>query len=246
MDRKSRVIIGIFICLVTSIVVAQNSFILITVLYNETNAKRMQEYTTCLERNIAHQLIEKVHVIYDKARDDDDNKLLQVLKSKHVSLTYVTGRPTYSFCFKLANEHYPNKKIILSNADIYFNDTLLLLQEYDLTNKFLVLTRWNVQKNGKMQLQPARRGRDNIWSQDSWFFQTPLRDFIDDTIQLSTINCDTWIAYQAKKVGLVVINPCLDIQCCHLHLSQVRHLGNMLSPKGPGFGVPWSRLKTNQ
>ena len=246
MNKKNRTVIGIAIWLITSTIVAQNSFILITVLYNETNSKRMQEYTTCLERNMAHQLIEKVHVIYDKKRDDDDNKLLQLLKNKQVCLTYVTGRPTYSFCFKLANEHYPNKKIILSNADIYFNDTLLLLQEYDLTNKFLALTRWNVQKNGKMQLQPARRGRDNIWSQDSWFFQTPLRDFIDDTIQLSTINCDTWIAYQAKKVGLDVINPCLDIQCCHLHLSQVRHLGNMPLPKGPGFGVPWSRLKINQ
>ena len=243
---KSRRIIGILIWLATSTMFAQDSFILMTVLYNEIHGRRMQEYITCLERNMAHRLIEKVHVLYDTSRDNANNKLLQILKNQHVSLTYVTGRPTYSFCFKLANEYYPNRKIILSNADIYFNDTLLLLQEYDLTNKFLALTRWNVQKNGKMKLQHARRAKDNIWSQDTWIFQTPLRDFRVDTTQLSTINCDTWIAYRAKKVGLEVINPCLDIQCCHLHLSQVRHLGKMHSPKGPGYGVPWTRLRINK
>lgn len=244
MIKKNKIGLSLFIWLIVSNIVAQNNFILITVLYNETNIKRLQEYITCLECNVAHPLIEKVHVIYDRVRDDADNKLLQLLKEKSVSLTYVTGRPTYNLCFKLANKHYPNKRIILSNTDIYFNDTLLLLQEYDLTNKFLALTRWDVQRNGTMQLQRARYGRDNIWSQDSWIFQTPLPDFMDDTIQLSTINCDTWIAYEAKKVGLEVINPCLDIQCCHLHLSQVRHLGNMPSPKGPGFGVPWTKLKS--
>ena len=249
MGKKSRIITSILIWLITSCAVAQNSFVLITVLYNETNNERIQEYITCLERNLSHQLIEKVHVIYDRTRDDDDNKLLQLLKNKQVSLTYITGRPTYDFCFKLVNDCYPNKKIILSNADIYFNETLFKLVGYDLTGKFLALTRWNVEKNNKMQLEGySRYGRGNIYSQDSWIFQTPLRDCRDDTTQLGILHCDTWIAYRAKKVGLKVINPCLDIQCCHLHLSGVRHYEKMSFPKEKGiklhgFGVPWTRLK---
>lgn len=243
--KKSKIIFFVLCWLLGGSSFAQNNFILVTVLYNETNSKRMQEYITCLERNMAHQLIEKVHVVYDQARDDEENKLLKFLKDKGVALTYVRGRPTYNFCFELVNAYYPNRKIILSNADIYFNDTLFLLQDYDLTNRFLALTRWNVQKNGKIKLQHASSRRDNIWSQDSWIFQTPLCNFMDDSITLSSVNCDTWIAYRAKEAGLAVINPCLDIQCCHLHLSQIRHLGTMPSPTGSDFGVPWTKLEVN-
>ncbi|MGB8367546.1 MAG: hypothetical protein WCD44_04265 [Candidatus Babeliales bacterium] len=243
MLAKNKIIICILSWFIINSIVAGNGFILFTVLYNETNKQRMQEYISCFERNNIHPLIDEIHVIYDQTRDDDDNKLLQFLKNKGIPITYVTGRPTYNFCFMLANNCYSHKKIILSNADIYFNNTLLLLQDYDLTNKFLALTRWNVQKNGKIELQHASSRRDNIWSQDSWIFQTPLPSFVNDTIKLSTINCDTWVAYYAKNAGFDVINPCLDIQCCHLHLSQIRHLGNMPPPKGSGFGVPWTKLK---
>lgn len=201
------------------------SFILITTLYNETNSKRRQEFITCIDHNCAHPLIETVHVLYDTAKDNDANILLDYLKSKDVVITYVEGRPTYGMCFYIANQRYPNKKIIVCNGDIYFNDTLQYLIDYDLTGKFLALTRWEEWSDGSISPyhrgQKGRRrfGRETRDSQDAWIFQTPLRTFVKDDIRMGLPLCDCRIAYHAKEVGLHVFNPCRTIQCIHVHRS---------------------------
>ena len=222
--------------------VSESPFICITVLYNEVNTRRIQEYITCLDRNLAHKLIEKVHVVYDTSKDDQHNTLLKYLQSKGIAITFVEGRPTYGYCFALANTIYPDRSIILSNADIYFNHTLWLLQEYDLTNTFLVLTRWNIGKRGRMTLEYARRRKKNIWSHDVWMFKTPLRAFENDAIRVGTVYCDCRIAYQAKQAGLYVLNPCLSVQCCHVHKSRVRHRSTPSFNKKEILGVQWCRL----
>jgi len=48
----------------------KSPFILITTLYNETNHERVKEYITCLEKNLRHPLIDKIHVLYDTTKDD--------------------------------------------------------------------------------------------------------------------------------------------------------------------------------
>jgi len=228
-------------------------FILITVLYNEKNPKRLQEYLECFDLNLAHPAIQKIHVIYDTIKDDivdvSKNNMLNYLLSKNITISYITKRPSYNFCFDLANTRYHNQKIILSNADIYFNETLFLLLDYDLTNKFLALTRWNVQKDGtikphiRSKLLPEHRGNYKAYdSQDTWIFKTPLQKIADDTIQLGTKHCDGKIAYQAKKANLKVINPCLTIQCCHVHLSGIRDYDQQVQPTDKMTLVPWSIL----
>jgi len=199
------------------------SFVLITMLYNEKNPKRIKEYVTCLDRNIAHKLIKTIHILYDTTKDDGKNKLLKYLQQSGVTITYLSGRSTYGNCFELANRIYSNKKIILSNADIYFNHTLGKLVDYDLTGKFLALTRWDEKRHGV--LVPYRRysGVNAVDSQDVWIFQAPIDRFQEDDIPLGWPLCDGRIAYQAKKSGFRVLNPCMTIQCCHLHKSKVRN-----------------------
>jgi len=222
-------------------------FVLITMLYNEKNPKRVKEYITCLDRNIAHGLIEAIHILYDTTKDGGKNSLLKYLQQSGVTITYLNGRSTYGYCFELANKIYPNKKIILSNADIYFNHTLGKLVDYDLTGKFLALTRWDEKKHGA--LVPYRRysGVNTPDSQDVWIFQSPIRRFQDDDIPLGWPLCDGRIAYQAKKSGFRVLNPCLTIQCCHVHESQVRNYNKMqalLALKGVrSMPVTWTMLK---
>src|SRR6185312_9253148 len=115
--------------------------------------------------------------------------------------------------------------------DIYFNETLDLLRDYDLENKFLALTRWDVQKDGSLKPFIKSTGESFDGSQDVWIFKTPIKRFNNARMQLGTTWCDGKIAYQAKKEGLIVLNPCKSIQCCHLHLSNVR---NYKVTKKPG------------
>jgi hypothetical protein len=156
-------------------------------------------------------------VLYDVTDDDDDNFLFNYLKTRPVKISLIKGRATYGDFFKIANEKYPSSKIIVTNADIFFNETLWALKDYDLTNKFLALTRWDVLADGSLKM---RRDRD---SQDTWIFSTPLKKFKNDNVMLGVVGCDPEIAYHAHESGLRVINPCLTIRCCHLHLSNIRN-----------------------
>lgn len=222
-----------------------NKFILITNLYNEKDDKRIKEYIECLERNLAHPDIHTIHIIYDTSKDapeDTQNILLNYLKTKKVPLTYIDKRPTYNFCFSIANSLYQDKKIILSNADIYFNQTLHVLVNYDLTNKFLAITRWNVRKDGTLAPHAWPKGNWRTISQDVWIFNSPLRAFENGDIAMGTLHCDGQIAYQASKAHLKLINPCQTIQCCHLHLSEIRDYPVIPYPKGQAIHVPASTL----
>ena len=147
-----------------------------------------------------------------------NNTILKYLKTKPIKLSFVKGRTTFGQCFNIANTSYPNQNIIIANADIYFNETLNYLDEYDLSDKFLCLTRWDVEPNGNLKYFA-----NSIGSYDVWIFKTPIRKFLYDQIKLGTLNCDGAIAHQARVVGLKTSNPCKTVQCCHLHLSPIRN-----------------------
>lgn len=217
-------------------------FKLIIVLYNETNEERIAEYIICLEKNLAHDRIGQLHVVYDVSKDDNKNIILNYLKNENIPITYVSSRATYAFCFNLANELFPNSRIILSNADIYFNETLELLDDYDLTDKFLILTRWDIEKDGSLSLHSYSPKAEKSYSHDSWFFSTPLY-FKDGNVLIGTPGCDGTIASQAQKNGFGLLNPCFSIQGCHLHLSGLRNYEQKSAYPYTGLlPVPYDRI----
>jgi len=211
----------IYITLVSFLQRANTSenFVLITMLYNEINQERITEYITCLEKNIENPIIDCIHIIYDTSSDQLTNThpLKEYIQEKKNIITYTDERPGYGFFFWLANNHYPNKKIIIANADIYFNESLYFLQNYDLTNQFIILTRWNVIPDGSLTLYRSR------YSQDAWIFKSPLAQLEQCNICPGRVACDSQIAYFAICKGLTVSNPCLTIQACHIHNSGIRN-----------------------
>lgn len=220
----------------------QDGFILITSLYNENKKERIKEYKLCLLQNLNHPLIKKIHVFYDSQKDSSnhkENKLLQHIKTIPADLLTITtlkDRPTFQDCFDLANRRYLDQKIIIANADIFFNDTLYALYEYDLEHKFLGLTRWDLKENSVLKFY------NKINSQDAWIFKSPIRKFEKSTYKLGTLQCDNHIAYQAKKAGYLVQNPCLTIQACHLHLSDTRNYSQERL-NDPLASIPFTKLK---
>ena len=69
---------------------------------------------------------------------------MKILKTKKITLSKISGRPTFELCFTLANKLYPNNAIIVSNADIYFNekgysDKAIIHLENDDNEKFSFL-----------------------------------------------------------------------------------------------------------
>ncbi len=202
----------------------QDKLHLITMLYNETNPRRIQEYKTCLENNLRHSSIASIHVLYDTLKDDGRNEMLAYLKTRNVSISYIRGRPSFISCFELANAMFPASKVMLTNADIYFNDTLKILESYSLQDKFLAITRKEVGADGRLSYMRgnAYRGREE-GSADTWIFQTPIPLFERQDILLGTVFCEIELNYQVDKLGLAVINPYFTIDCLHVHLTPQRH-----------------------
>lgn len=215
-------------------------FVLITMLYNEKNKNRIDEYITCLKRNLEHPLIKTIHILYDTTTDSEVTVIKDFLNNHQLPITFINRRGTYQDCFDLANNHYPNKTIIIANADIYFNYTLNYLLNYDLTNKFLAVTRWDELSDGTLKLF----GHHVSDTQDAWIFKTPLKQFANKDIQMGVLDCDGRIAFQANQAGLKLLNPCKTLQCCHLHLSNVRNYGsrNGSYPWHEALLIPWSDL----
>lgn len=218
---------------------APETYTLITSLYHELHEARQNEYLACLERNLKHPMIEHIHIFYDVSLDSikpEQNVLLKTILVLPVSISFIYGRPSFSQCFSLANNQYVGKKIIIANADIYFNETLNKLDYIPLEETFITLTRWNVSKSGKPILFQNKR------SQDTWIFQSPIRPFKNDSYKLGTLGCDSYIAYQAQEAGMNVINPARTIQTCHIHKSGVRHYPSGFLPD-PAIGVPITSLE---
>lgn len=203
---------------------SEQKFILILPLYNEKSSQRIDEYLTCVQKNLAHPAIEHIHVLYDTTNDDAENKLLTQLQTYPISISYTHKRQTYGDCFALANELYSERTIILSNGDIFFNDSLHKLRSVDFTNLFVVLTCWNVHPDGSLHVRT--KGDPNILaydSQDAWIFRAPLPALDDVDICIGTLGCENRVAYEAQNAGMHLFNPCKTIQACHYHLSGIRH-----------------------
>jgi hypothetical protein len=200
--------------------------ILVTSLYNETVIERQEEYLNCLKENKDHPKIEKICIFYDRSKDDlNETSFLEKLNEYSEEIIFIDKRPTFHEIFDFVNESYPNRVVVIANADIYFDSTLNCLDYLNLNNTFLGLTRWNVDNTGNLESHPHynTQGMPAYFSQDTWIFKTPIRNFDELNIELGTYHCDGYIAYLAYKNGLKIANPCLSIKSHHLHNSNLRH-----------------------
>ena len=136
-------------------------FVFMTTLYEGISNARLKELSKCFEMNFHNQYIKKIYIFFET------NKTMQEL-SKYIKTDYsilnyllvedkfniilINKRPTYKMYFTYANNNIPNSKIIVSNTDIYMNNTLEKLVDYDMTGKFFSLTRWSENDDDKLYL----------------------------------------------------------------------------------------------
>ncbi len=167
------------------------------------------EIEYCLIDNIRNNKIDRIILFTDSVRGyhSTNEKLTQVITS---------GRLTYQKAFEYANTHLFGDICILSNSDIIFDESLMLFQAVDLTNKFYAITRHNLQPDNSLIFNDANA------CQDVWVFKSPLKMFPSD-FELGRPGCDNRIAWEAINSGLNVLNPCKIIRCKHLHLSNKRN-----------------------
>jgi hypothetical protein len=184
---------------------------LITSYYTSVNTDRQKEIDESLLNNTKNENIKKIYLLNDKIYDleflDDKTKIEQNIVNETSK-----QRLRFDYAIEFINEKLTGEICILSNSDIYFDDTLKLLNNTNYDNIFIALSRYEHDKLYNKAL-----------SQDSWIFMSPLKVNIKNLgFCFGILGCDNRIAYIAHEHKYKVINPSKTIKSHHLHDSKYR------------------------
>jgi hypothetical protein len=189
---------------------------LYTSYYQDKDPKRQKELLYCLKKNIENPLIDNIFLIVEGEVKLPINGKLIIIEE---------NRPTYRNFFDLINDtvRSVNDISIIANTDIYFNDTLQLI---DLREKqCIALSRWDKRKDG-LRLHNER------YSQDTWIFKGKIRNVRFCDFFMGIPGCDNRIAYELNRAGYRLFNPACSIQSIHYHQSDLHNYDHN-TPKIP-------------
>lgn len=210
--------------------------ILLAGFYEDSVRSRMEEYIECLRRNSANPLIAGIRLfLEDPICCADAISKYSELRHRKIELIEHGQRLTFSQLFSYANCHLSGSRVALANADIFFDDSLALLEGRSLTGKVLCLSRWDENPDGTY----SHFDRED--SQDAWVFEPPL-PHIDADFFLGTPGCENRLAFEADRAGLSLSNPSQSLRARHLHRSQIRHYTERQRVTGPVRKVPTSSI----
>ena len=185
--------------------------ILITEYFKSDSEERNNEIITCIKNNVKSNLFNQIILLNEQDTLDLDGITNEI-----------TGqRLTYKYAFEYANKHFSDEIIVLTNNDMFFDSTLLKLENYNMNNKFLALMRHEI-VNNKFSCDIQSRSKHISNSQDSWILKTPIKVPKESDFHLGIPGCDNYIAYLLSNKGYQVSNPCFDIKSYHLHMTNKR------------------------
>ncbi len=190
----------------TSPTIRVQTYSLLTFLYKETNPARAREYQYCLEQNIKHKQIAQIHVFFDGEDGIEDHTLLDFVIKQGIPHSFLEGHSLCESAFDLVSAFFTNQRILLAHGDIYFDQTLSLLDTVDLTDTALALTSWRIDRAGEAKLD---LGSQNY---NTWIFES--NDCIGTRIS------DYILKDASKTASLQLINPAKSIKTYHLHLEK--------------------------
>lgn len=203
--------------------------------YTEQNIARKRELDECLSRNIINPLVHKIILVADETVGDI------VFPFEKVTVHHLGHRPTFQDIFYGVVPKYSDEDTIniISNSDIYFDETLKKLNYVDWDSGIaLALSRYD-KVNGEWTNFPQRersssKNKEGIkifhrdyretmdcYSQDVWVFKGNIKGMFAN-FPLGSWGCDNRIAYEMDKAGYWVFNLSNEIVCRHIHSDSLR------------------------
>lgn len=220
---------------------------LFTSYWKSDNIKRQSEINFCLQKNVHNSLINKIYLYVD---DIDYNPCFTCLLSNNKIQVIDRGyRPTYKdFITTINNEReFKESYNIISNSDIFFDESLKLLDYFKWENTCIVLNRWDIKKNGLSEFL------NTTGSQDVWIFKGHIKNELAECSDyyLGKVGCDNAFLYNLFKIKYYCGCPSFNIKAYHYHLTEYRTWKNNTKENVPGpymFIVPCkiSEIKNGQ
>lgn len=207
---------------------------LVVGMYIDRREARMGELVEALARNLSNPAISAVHFLIEEPAERYEEyvssnacaasrSLRGLAQHPKIEVVPLGRRAKYEDYFAHVNSRLSGRIVIVTNADIYFDDTVRLIAGLDMANMFVCLSR----------TEADGISNPNMWgSQDSWIFLSPIRPFPSNW-HLGVPGCDNKIAHEAFSAGMKVINPCLSVRANHLHASGERNYTSSDCVPGP-------------
>ena len=195
--------------------------------FKSNNDKRNEEYLFALNRNIDNEYIDTIFLFVE------DMSHVEGIESEKVKIVELDSRPTFQDIIDFGNKELKGQQCIISNTDIFMDDTLSHVKDNDISNLFLSLTRWDVKTDGTIEYYDVE---NKGWTQDTYIYESPI-DIKDANFFVGLPGQENRLAYLAYEAGLNVINPSLLVIIKHFHLtdytsdSNSRHSENRVQGK---------------
>jgi hypothetical protein len=140
------------------------------------------------------------------------------MENSKVILSNFGRKMKYSDIIGYVNDVENDDINIFCNLDIFFDETILKLNEHNIDNHFIALTRWNINVDTKQAVF-----FNNHYSQDTWIWKGKVDlNSVDLDFEYGRPGCDNAICGSFHVAGYKVINPSLDIKTYHLHQDTTR------------------------
>lgn len=195
---------------------------LFTTYYKAKTESRQRELLTCLMNNVNNPYIDRV-VVASEIEIELYHEKLTVIRSP---------RLTFRELVDIANEKAGEINII-TNTDIFCDETINQVSAYNLSGKVLCLCRHDIIGQGRTRLIEAE------YSQDAWIWAGEL-NFEGGNYLFGILGCDNVFAYELNKAGYQLHNPSRDIKTLHLHLVNERYYSEATRLPRPYLHVPVS------
>ncbi len=175
-----------------------------------SDVERNEENYQCLLKNIEQPLIDRIYLILQ----GEDKPILP--KTDKIEYVHLGKRPQFSDFFEITNSFdQTNIRFIIANSDIYFDETLSLLNKISRNNRIITLTRWDLQYDGSLVFY------NKYLSQDTWIYTGKINPQIGRYF-IGQHGCDNRLLAEFYEHGMSVFNPSLSVKSIHVHMSQLR------------------------
>jgi hypothetical protein len=197
----------------------KDNIYLFTQFYIPENKQRYNEIKETLKYNIENTLITNIILINERKYTEEemgisDDKIIQIIKGSRMSFIDV---------FRNIIQMQLNGYIIVSNSDIFFNNTLENIFISQLINKKKVFSLLRIEYD-KYNNKKLYEKYD--WSADTWIFHTnqskKIKNMNEFDLTMGIGSVDNILPYKFYKNGFEVFNEPLFIQTLHNHHNDYR------------------------
>lgn len=221
---------------------SDEKIILITQFFISPNQKRKKEFQYAFKQNVKNSNLNKIILLNEKIYNQNElgietDKIEQTNHGKRL-----TFQDAFNHMKKIDAESKTPNYYLLSNLDIFFDETLQNLKKIKLdTRKYMLALVRNEFKPG-MKLKDCKTTGVN-WAQDTWIIHsnnlkhlTPERLKMLD-FRMGVGRCDNRLAFLLKEWGLQPQSIPNVIRSYHIHDEVEQKKGWKYQKQVPGRGL---------